>query len=193
MTADRLDKFIHLRPGPEVCVNHRVILVHGLMRNSKSMRRLGKFLCQYGFDVYLYDYPSIDFSIAEHATTLLDEVAKILDDSENSISISFITHSLGGIISREMLTRLRHKNKFLIKKLIMLAPPNQGSKLARSVTKILPSATKKIKPMSELSSDSDAYVHSVSIPETYINCKHDFVQVNSTHTLQLLVLQHKFV
>jgi len=201
MTADHAQQLIRLKADAEVSLYHSVILVHGLMRNSKSLRRLGQFLCRQGFDVYLYDYQSTRFGIAEHAETLLKHVECLLGELSTGTSMSFITHSLGGIISREVLSRLHSNNNVKIRNLIMLAPPNQGSTLAKTMTKRLPLVAKRIKPLAELSTDSNAYVHFVPIPKniqiviiaatfdmktppasTVIDCKHDFVQVNSTHT-----------
>jgi hypothetical protein len=46
----------------------------------------------------------------------------------------------------------------------MLAPPNQGSRLAKLSTKIFPMFTSPIKPLAELSSEQTSYVHRVPIP-----------------------------
>ena len=189
---------------------HSVILIHGLMRTAKSMQGLGKYLCKQGYNVYLYGYSSSEHQIQDHSIKFLSDLDKLLEQISNKNnknnkklfgSVSIITHSLGGIIAREALSKLKSKNKGIIKNLIMLAPPNKGSKLARFMAKILPFWAKRVKPLSQLSDDPGAFVHQVAIPAginigiiaakydikappaaTGLNCKYDYFLVNAGHT-----------
>jgi hypothetical protein len=47
----------------------------------------------------------------------------------------------------------------------LLAPPNLGSYAAKILLKILPISGSLLKPLSELSSEASAYVHSVPVPD----------------------------
>ena len=81
------------------------------------------------------------------------------------MKIHFVTHSLGGgIIVREALAKWSPNQLKHIGVLIMLAPPNQGSLLAKLSTKMFPLITSLIKPLAELSLEKGSYVHHVPVP-----------------------------
>ncbi|VEB37314.1 lipase LipB [Legionella sainthelensi] len=176
-----------------------IVLVHGLMRTSLSMWPLKNFLKRKGYAVYIYSYPSHKYSIQEHGTYLNQYIKNLLAKNPGA-KINFITHSLGGIITREALSQLSKEQLKNIGSLIMLAPPNQGSKLAKISTKMFPMLTFPIKPLAELSSDHTSYVHHVPVPSIKIGIiagrydakvppeyarlegQNDPVIVNSNHT-----------
>ncbi|WP_415073241.1 esterase/lipase family protein [Legionella sp.] len=140
-----------------------VVLVHGLMRTSLSMAPLKFYLQRHGYEVRIYSYPSPRYSIHQHAQQL-NYFIKQLEAENPGVKIHFVTHSMGGIITREALSRLSKKEFNQIGYLVMMAPPNQGSKLAKLSTNIFPILKSMIKPLSELSSEHSAYVHRVPIP-----------------------------
>ncbi|KTC90552.1 alpha/beta fold hydrolase [Fluoribacter dumoffii] len=144
-----------------------VVLIHGLMRTSLSMWPLKNYLKRQGYEVYSYSYPSPKYSIQEHGL-YLNQFIKNLLKKNPGVKINFITHSLGGIITRQALSGLPQKQLKNIGCLIMLAPPNQGSKLAKMSTKMFPMLTTPIKPLAELSSDQTSYVHRVPVPNIKI-------------------------
>lgn len=141
-----------------------IVLIHGLMRTSLSMRPLKSFLEDYGYQVYLYSYPSARYSIQQHGVRLQRFIDDLIAKNPGK-KINFITHSLGGIITREAVSKLKSKQVKQIGCLIMLAPPNQGSALAKLSTKIFPLFTTPIKPLAELSSEQSSYVHRVPVPK----------------------------
>lgn len=140
-----------------------VVLIHGLMRTSFSMRPLKSYLEHNGYQVYIYSYSSARYTIQQHGRSLEQFIKNLLVKNPD-VKINFITHSLGGIITREALAKLTPTQLHHIGSLIMLAPPNQGSVLAKLSTKMFPLITSSIKPLAELSSDEDAYVHHVPVP-----------------------------
>lgn len=144
-----------------------VVLIHGLMRTSLSMWPLKLYLKKQGYDVYSYSYPSMKYNIREHGI-YLEQFIKTLLIQNPKVKINFITHSLGGIITREALSKLSKKQLARIGCLIMLAPPNQGARLAKLSSKMFPVLTSSIKPLAELSSDPNSYVHSVPVPDIKI-------------------------
>ena len=176
-----------------------IILIHGLMRTPASMYFLNFYLKNEGYQTYTYDYPSAKNTIQEHGLLLNQYLKKFLKDHPNT-QVYLITHSLGGIIARDGLARLNSEELKHIGGLIMLAPPNQGSVLAKFFTKIFPLTSYFIKPLTELSSEQNSYVHKVPIPKVKIGIiagrydakvppdsahlegQADPVVVNSTHT-----------
>lgn len=176
-----------------------VVLIHGLMRTSLSMWPLKIYLKKQGYEVYSYSYPSAKYGIQEHGMYLNHFIKNLLVKNPG-VKINFVTHSLGGIIVREAVSNLSPKQLKNIGSLIMLAPPNQGSKLAKLSTEMFPKFTSPIKPLSELSSDKTSYVHHVPVPNIKIGIiagrydakvppesarlegQNDLVIVNSNHT-----------
>lgn len=144
-----------------------IVLIHGLMRTSLSMKPLKSYLEQYGYQVYSYSYPSTRYTIKQHGIYLQQFIDELIEQNTGK-KINFITHSLGGLIAREAISRLKPTQLKQVGCLIMLAPPNQGSKLAKLSTTWLPFFTLPIKPLAELSSVQSSYVHRVPIPKIKI-------------------------
>ncbi|WP_045094623.1 esterase/lipase family protein [Legionella fallonii] len=144
-----------------------IVLIHGLMRTYMSMGPLKSYFEKQGYTVYYYKYTSARYSIHEHAVDLNQYIVKLLAENPGA-KIHFITHSLGGVIIREALGRLPKEQLKNVDSVVMLAPPNQGSALAKFSVKVLPMLNYFVKPLAELSSDQAAYVHHVPIPNIKI-------------------------
>ncbi len=162
--SGRANSINHLQDMKEQKV---IILVHGLMRTPASMFFLSSYLKKQGYSVYSYDYPSARGSIHEHGI-LLNQYLKQFLKTHSNTKTYLITHSLGGIIARDALAQLPPEDLKKIAGLIMLAPPNQGSALAKFSTQFFPMISYFVKPLTELSSDQNSYVHKVPIPKIKI-------------------------
>jgi pimeloyl-ACP methyl ester carboxylesterase len=142
--AEELSRTFGLVPfGPGRSVEDRVarsrgtaVLVHGLDDPGKVWRSLAPVLLQEGVDVWLMRYPN-DQPIAESAELFLRELKGLRRRGVERISI--VAHSMGGLVSREMLTSpalgygsaLRSGTVPEVTHLIMVGTPNHGSPLAR--------------------------------------------------------------
>jgi len=100
-----------------------VILIHGIVRSSKSMGKLRERLERDGYHVFGLDYPSTRVGIAKSAE-YLHRVIQSLDGIEE---INLVVHSLGGLIVRQYCKD--HKDKRL-HRMVMLGVPNNGAQLA---------------------------------------------------------------
>lgn len=160
---------IFLEPDNKKDCREITVLIHGLARRSSHLHSLGRFFSRAGYTVYVYDYLSSKNNIAGHGRDF-NRFIKDIALRHPAMKINIISHSLGGIITREALTRLNETEKAeilnanRIKSIVMLAPPNHGSAAAGLAMRIFPFAGYLMIPLAELSSNPDAYVHKVPVP-----------------------------
>jgi pimeloyl-ACP methyl ester carboxylesterase len=112
-------------PGP---ADHLVVLLHGLGRTPRSLARMDRALRDAGLSTLSLSYPSMRQSIEQHAAT----VAARLDAIATPKKLSFVTHSLGGLIVRRLFT-IDASWRAAINRIVMLAPPNKGASLASTL------------------------------------------------------------
>ena len=103
-----------------------VVLLHGLNRGAGSMDGIADALRADGYRVHNLDYPSGRHRVARLAGWLADRIDGCCRDAARGAGLDFVTHSLGGILLREL---RRRRPDIRIRRAVMLSPPNHGSEL----------------------------------------------------------------
>ena len=113
-----------------------IVLIHGLDDPGKVWQNLAPRLAGETFHVWLMQYPN-DQPIVESALLFLEALQGLKRRGIERIAI--VSHSMGGLVSRELLTNPQIEYHAAIKSklvpgvvaLIMVGTPNHGSQLAR--------------------------------------------------------------
>ena len=113
-----------------------VVLIHGLDDPEKAWMNLAPVLAEEGFDLWKMKYPN-DQPIRESARFFFDQLKIFRKSGVQRVSI--VAHSMGGLVSREMLTNPEFayteasQNGEVpdVTDFIMVGTPNHGSELAR--------------------------------------------------------------
>ncbi len=115
----------------------QVLIIHGWSDTSKSFHALADFLKGNHYQVselWLGDYISMDddVRVADVGKRMGRVIDNMIDTGKLPDSFDVIVHSTGGLVAREWLTShfLGRAQECPMKRLIMLAPANFGSKLA---------------------------------------------------------------
>ena len=101
-----------------------VVLVHGMGRTRFSMHAMARALRRNGYDILNWGFSSTRFSVSELAEQLASSVQ---DRSTDYARVHFVGHSLGTVLIRMVLAR---QTSWTPGRVVMLAPPNQGSRSA---------------------------------------------------------------
>jgi triacylglycerol lipase len=138
-----------------------VVLVHGMGRSPLSMLPLSWTLKRAGYDVMNWGYSSICCGIAELGSQLQQDLREELEDREaRPARVHFVGHSLGNIIIRWVLAH--EPMSETTGRVVMLAPPNQGSRVADQLSASLGWL---LKPLPELRSEPMRTSGALLLPE----------------------------
>jgi len=102
-----------------------VIVLHGLARSSGSMSHMVRALEKDGYRVCNVSYPSRKHSIEVLTMEFVAPAIRACRSSETE-SARFVTHSMGGVIVRQL---AKSAPDLRIGRVVMLSPPNHGSEV----------------------------------------------------------------
>lgn len=138
-----------------------VIVLHGLGQSRESMRPLVQHLRQsLDATVMAFGYASPREDIDAHARSL----ASVIESLPPSAPLSFVGHSLGGIVIRRWMALASAASLERARRVVMLGSPNQGSELARMCSRVWLLATLADGAARDLVVDWDRVAPSLAVP-----------------------------
>lgn len=102
-----------------------VVLVHGLWLRSWAMRRIGHYLQRCGYDTRSFSYPTTHQDLRTQAESLFEFSVSPSGELPN-----FVAHSMGGLITVQML--MLHQ-QIPSGRIVLLGSPLRGSSVAKTV------------------------------------------------------------
>jgi pimeloyl-ACP methyl ester carboxylesterase len=135
-----------------------VVLLHGLGPGKLIMQPLARRLTCAGYRTVNWSYPSFRHTISEHARQLHPLLVSL--DADPAVrKIHLVTYSMGSIIARCALALGRPAR---LGRMVMIAPPNRGSRWAALVG---PCLRRCIRIVDELAARPGSFVTSLPHPE----------------------------
>ena len=134
-----------------------VLLLHGLARSERSMRPLARALRAHGFAPRSIDYPSRQHRIDALVDTVVAPAVERLE-AGGAARVHFVTHSLGGVLTRAYAARRFDAGDPLPEgsRAVMIAPPHGGSEVADIVRRVRPIRAYFGPSLDELGTDGDS-------------------------------------
>jgi pimeloyl-ACP methyl ester carboxylesterase len=129
-----------------------VVLLHGLGAGPVLLTLLARRLARRNYRTLNWSYPSILHSIEVHGQRLAETFER-LDDDEAISTIHVVAHSMGCIVSRYALSLLRPAK---LGRMVLLAPPNRGSRVASFFA---PALGRLCRPIDQLADRPDSFVN----------------------------------
>lgn len=103
------------------------LLIHGILRHSRSLGKVQTALEKAGLQPEPFDYPSTKAPL----DSAVDYLASTLENLGPEVTrINIVVHSMGGLLVRTYLKQYGEKADPRIHRLVMMGTPNHGAQMA---------------------------------------------------------------
>lgn len=106
--------------------DHLVLLIHGLGRHAGIMDKPKQALRDVGYAAHSLNYATLFEGVEDHAK----HFTHLLENLKGIKKVSFVTHSLGGLVARQILSNSLVWNGATAQKVVMMGTPNKGAQIA---------------------------------------------------------------
>ena len=106
--------------------NEVVVTLHGLWRSVRAMQPLANYLHEQGYTTVNVPYASFRHDLVGLVDLVMEKIRPWIDEGKR---IHFVTHSLGGVVLKKLLDLLNQNDFEKVGRIVMLAPPHQGSEI----------------------------------------------------------------
>ena len=111
-----------------------ICLVHGLNSSSRGFVHMLPWLEEAGYGIVVFDYP-FNRSIAESCQVFARDWAAFRNEVKDKFPWSIVAHSMGALLARSLVEDEAAPARD-VRSLILIAPVNQGSNLAKMQTAV---------------------------------------------------------
>lgn len=147
-----------------VSATHKVYVIHGYASPLAVVRKLNRYLKKEHYNTEMYQYKSMYSQLDSIGKKLYYDVKKA-----NVDTVSFVTHSMGGLVVRSLFQYASKDSSFpIIYRVVMIAPPNKGAEMAdifdsfKMLKKLLGPNVKNMR------TDSSSYANRLPQPNTTV-------------------------
>lgn len=137
------------------------LLIHGILRHSRSMGKVRNVLEEVGMQAEPFDYPSARIPL-EKSVHYLDTTLKNLGPEVKRIN--FVVHSMGGLLVRAYLQKYGDDADPRLHRLVMMGTPNKGAEIATMLKELGLFKTLYGPAGQQLIHADQAFVHDLPIP-----------------------------
>ncbi|MEX0713284.1 MAG: alpha/beta fold hydrolase [Pirellulales bacterium] len=138
-----------------------IVLLHGLGANARLMGPLERRLAAGGYSVLNWSYASLMGTIEEHGRRLHERL-QTLDADASVARLHLVAHSMGSIVARYALGLGKPAR---LGRMVLLAPPNRGSRVAAWLGPWLRWGCRTI---DQLAARPDSFVNQLPLPDEAI-------------------------
>lgn len=171
MTSERISGAASAA-APLAAFGERVVLVHGLGPGRLPMWPLARRLARAEYNALNWHYPCLRQTIDLHGRRL-HELLESLDAERATERLHLVTYSMGSIVARVALGLGRPSK---LGRIVMLAPPNRGSRWASWFG---PACRWCVRTIDELAARPGSFVNSLAEPQDLeigiIAARHDLL------------------
>ncbi len=113
--------------------DHLVLCLHGFLRTKEVFLPMTRYLRSLGYEAWALNYPSTRLSLQDCAM----QVEEVLDNMVGIRKVSFVCHSMGGMVARALLAREgAWVDRLDVNRVVMIATPNRGAEMAERLSSV---------------------------------------------------------
>lgn len=124
--------FLFLLVSQPLFAREQLVCIHGFMGWPSRLKPMQKAMEMIGKEVTIWEYPSKYKKIRAHASDFVSYLKEMAKENPG-VPISFITHSMGGLVLRAAINDSECPIEARMGRAVLIATPNKGCHFAHAV------------------------------------------------------------